>query len=146
MYSPLVQLDDELQYRELYNKIYCKETIYTYDGYVVSFSPKTFDHAFFSSSNRRVRDKSIFNTERATRILWIKKVLEDATLTLYAGWDTTRKKYDASRRVCLVTDDGYVVVLRKASKIKFIFVTAYVIDSDEVKQKIMASPIWSHNT
>ncbi len=141
MYSELLNLDSQLDYEELYKLHYCQREIRTHDGYLVKFRPETFNHAFFSNADRRNRDKSLFSIDRAQRILWIEKALNDPNLNVYAGWDSKNKRYDHSRRVTLITSDGYVVVLRVGNDC-FIFVTAYVIDDQKVQTKIQSSPIW----
>lgn len=142
LYAELIILDTEAEYRDYYKIEYCDKQITTHDGMVVTFRPEDFDHAFFKNASRRRKDKSIFATERAQRMSWIKKVLQDKNLTLYAGWDSKRKRYDHTRRVCLVTDDGYVVVLRIVNATKAVFNTAYLIDDPEVERKIKSSPVW----
>lgn len=141
MYSDLLNLDSQSDYEELYKLNYCQREIRTHDGHLVKFRPEEFNHAFFCNADRRTGDKSIFSTDRAKRIMWIEKVLKDPSLCIYAGWDSKKKRYDHSRRVTLVTSDGYVVVLR-VGKGCLIFVTAYIIDDPKVKTLIMSSPIW----
>jgi hypothetical protein len=141
LYSELLFLKTENEYKNHYIEEYCNKVIHTHDGIEVKFRPEKFSHAFFKNASRKNKDKSIFSMERAQRINWIKKVLQDEELHIYAGWDSSKKKYDHTRRVCLVTNDGYVVVLRMAKPSLGIFVTAYLIDDDEVKRKIESSPI-----
>ena len=45
------------------------------------------------------------------RILWIKQVLQDNNIPIYQGHNS-KTKSDKSRRVSLLTPDGYVVVIR----------------------------------
>jgi hypothetical protein len=141
-YSQFLLLGDESAYRQLYVDEYCNKEIKTHEGIRVMFPRHQFDHAFFKSSSRRAQDKSIFCMERAKRILWIKKALLDPALGLYAGWDSKRKVYDQSRRVCLVTPDSYAIVLRITGNLRSSFVTAYLIDDPSVETKIKSSPVW----
>lgn len=140
MYRELIEYDTQEEYRLHFHENYCKDGILTHDSVKVSFRESVFDHAFFASKNRRIKDKSVFSIERAKRIGWIKAVLQDESLTLYDGWISSEKRYDPTRRVCIVTPDKYVVVLRLISDKKAIFVTAYLADSDEVVRKIQKSP------
>lgn len=141
-YGSLTVLATEVEYRQFFNEEYCSKVILTHDGIEVKFRPEHFDHAFFKNASRHARDKSIFSRERAERITWIKQALLDKSLTLYAGWDSRKKRYDHTRRVCLVTPNGYVVVLRITSKSTAVFNTAYLIDDPDVESKIKGSPIW----
>lgn len=58
-------------------------------------------------------------------------------MPLYAGWDSKRKRYNHTRRVYLVTDDGYVVVLRIVNATKAVFNTAYLINNPEGGGKLV---------
>ena len=141
MYYNLTILKNEDEYRQFYLNYYCTAEIKAHYGIKVFFKPDQFEHAFFSSSSRRKQDKSIFNMERAKRITWIKKVLEDPKIPIYQGWDSKRKKYDSNRRVSLVTPDGYVVVIRFITDNHARFVTAYLIDDQAVLRKIQSGPL-----
>lgn len=142
-YGSLTVLNTEAEYRQFFNEEYCNKVIFTHDGIEVKFRPEHFNHAFFKNASRRAKDKSLFSRERAERITWIKQALQDTNLTLYAGWDSKKKRYDHTRRVCLVTPDGYVVVLRIISDTNAVFNTAYLIDNPDVEAKIKGSPIWN---
>ncbi len=142
MYADLLQLTDEAEYRQHFYENYCCREIKTHDGYVVTFRMNVFDHAFFSNADWKACDKSIFSIPRAERMDWIKKVLQDPTLTMYAGWDKKKGRYDHTRRVTLVTPDGYVVVLR-VSKKGFVFGTAFVINDSSVEGKVKSNPVWA---
>lgn len=147
LYDELLILNSETDYKTYYINEYCNKENYTHDGLRVKFRPERFEHAFYESKSRKKKDKSIFSWDRATRMNWIKKALNDRSLTIYAGWDSSKKRYDHTRRVCLVTPDGYVIVLRLAGPNTAIFVTAYVIDDPEVEAKIKSSPIiWNPQT
>lgn len=141
-YSELLILSSEAEYKNYYIREYCNKELYTHDGLRVKFRPERFEHAFYKSRSRRRKDKSIFSWERAERMNWIKDVLMDKSITIYAGWDSKKKRYDATRRVCLVTSDDYMVILRFTKPGKELqFVTAYLIDDQNVKNKVMGSPI-----
>lgn len=141
MYHNLTILKNQAEYRQFYIDYYCNNEITTHYGVNVSFKPDQFEHAFFSSSSRTTPDKSIFNTDRAKRITWIKKVLQDCEIPVYQGWDSKKKRHDVTRRVALVTPDGYVVVLRLIKPNHARFVTAYLIDDSSVLRKIQAGPL-----
>lgn len=141
MYHTLLKMNNEMDYKNYYINNYCSCEIYTHYGLKVNFKNSDFEHAFYSSKSRRLKDKSLFSRERAERIAWIKKALQDKNLTLYDGWDSTKKRYDPRRRVSLVTPDGYVVVIRLIKPNEGRFVTAYVIDSPRVLSKIQGGPI-----
>ena len=141
MYHELTILNNENEYRQFYIDYYYNNEIITHYGVKVSFKRDQFEHVFFSSSSRRNPDKSIFNVERAKRITWIKKVLQDPSVPVYQGWDSKNKRHDSTRRVALVTPDGYVVVLRLIKTNHARFVTAYLIDDTSVLRKIQAGPL-----
>lgn len=142
-YATLTHYDTIDEYRNHYINEYCNQKIYTHDGIEVVFYEDVFDHAFFKSGNRRVKgDKSVFSTERAQRIHWIKKVLLDSSLTSYVGYDNKRKCYVNSRRVTILTPNNYVVVLNLRTSGKAKFITAYFCDDeDETINKIKGGPI-----
>ena len=141
LYRPLRKLLTIEEYREHYIQNYCSDAIVTHQGLPVYFYPERFDHAFYKNSNRRVRDKSVFCQERAERIDWISEVLRDPNITIYAGWDSGKKRNDFNSRVSLITPDGYVVVIRKINDSKAKFVTAYVVDDQSVVPKVQSNPI-----
>jgi hypothetical protein len=123
-YAPFVDYDNPLDYLRHYERIYCSGPIKTFDGIWVRFRKSRFRHDFYEST-RRNRVKDQFSTERARRIDWIKKVLQDSNAELYQGWDKKNKRHDPKSRVALVVD-GYVVVIRLTGPNKADFVTAYV--------------------
>lgn len=140
MYCEFLSLATESEYREYFIENYCNRRIYNHLGILVRFYPDVFDHAFFRSSNRFCKDKAIFCMERAKRMKWIKQALNDDTLYIYEGWDSKKKRYDNTNKVTLVTPDGYVVVLRMVREKQAKFITAYIIDDDDVEDKIKKSP------
>lgn len=141
-YSEFLQLDTEEEYRQHYYDNYCSKPIVTHYGVTVSFDSTTFEHAFYGRTSVRQDVKDIFDTNRAKRINWIKKVLEDPQIPVFQGWNSRRKCYDPMRRVSLVTPDGYVVVIRFTDRQQNLakFVTAYVVDDINVLNKIQSSP------
>ena len=106
--------------------MYCQQSITTFDGILVIFRKKQFDHCFFESSSRDGK-KDLFSQKRAERIDWIKAALLDPHGELYVGWDRKRKRYDKRRRVTIVMRE-YVVVIRLKGLKTADFVTAYVAD------------------
>lgn len=137
MYAPFIEFDTEREYRIYYEFAFCKSSIITHDGIEVIFDKSQFDHAFFKSKNRRLRDKSQFDFERAKRMDWIRKGLQDNSLPLYAGYDNSKKRVDYTRRVTLVIDDIYVVIIRLLPGLKRAkFVTAWLIDDPSLIPKI----------
>ena len=141
LYRPLKKLLAIDEYKEYYRTKYCCSEIMTHQGLPVHFYLDRFEHAFYKNSNRYTKDKALFSQERAERIDWIAEVLKDPNITIYAGWDSKRKKNDLDSRVSLITPDGYVVVIRKINESKAKFVTAYVIDDQSVVPKIKSNPI-----
>lgn len=131
------------EYRQHFIVNYCDgdALVQTFDGIQVYFYPDMFEHAFFESSDRR-GSKDVLSTKRAERIDWIKSVLQDASAELYEGYDSKNKNYDNSRRVAIITEDDYVVIIRFVKGIKAKFVTAYVADSGDTARKIRTSPKW----
>jgi len=140
--KPHKMTEDEL--RKLWSDIYCnaEKPIYTFDKIQVKFYSGMFDHAFYESSDRKAKDKSILSLNRCEKMLWIKDTLEDPTSILKQGWDTQEKKYDNSRRVALVKNN-YVVIIIIYSKSKARFVTAYQIEDEKNLEKLLNSPEWT---
>ncbi|WP_145462036.1 hypothetical protein [Staphylococcus haemolyticus] len=141
MYSELTYLKNEEKYRNLFEREYCQKEIITCHNIVVKFYARHFDHAFFSRSNRRSNKKDVFDSNRAQRILWIKQVLQDNNIPIYQGHNSKTKKSDKSRRVSLLTPDGYVVVIRMTGEDKAEFLTAFVINDSAVIGKIRSNSL-----
>lgn len=148
-YAPFVDYATPEEYRAHFERMYCSGPITTFDGIEVRFRKSRFKHDFYESSSRRHRNKDIFSTERARRIDWIKKVLQDPNAELYQGWDKKRKRHNSQSRVALVVDE-YIVVIRLSEPKKAIFVTAYVPGDqptgDQTKstlEKIKSGPKWA---
>lgn len=140
----------EAEYKDHFIKNYCREKIYTHDHIRVKFSAECFSHAFFESSDRRLRNKDIFSIERAKRMDWIKVVLQDVNAEMYIGWDSEKKDYDSKRRLSLIVEN-YVVVIRfiNDEKTEAKFVTAYPVSTKptggqlhSTYDKIRSGPKW----
>jgi len=131
----------EQEYRDIFNEVYCKAPITTFDGISVKFYSNMFDHAFFESANNWKGDKSLFSYNRAEKIMWIKETLEDPTAILKQGYIKKTKKHTNSRRVAIVKNN-YVVIIRfiDRDKIRAKFVTAY--EAYNSIDKILNSPDW----
>jgi len=72
---------------------------------------------------------------------WIKTALQDSTADLYVGWDRKRRRNDSRYRVAVALRD-YVVVIRMTGRLKAIFVTSYVADTESTIVRIRRSPRW----
>jgi hypothetical protein len=105
-----VQYETEEEYREHFERVYCSNTLTTFDGIDVRFFPERFDHAFHEGTF-----KSGFSRERAERIDWIGAALTDEAARLYIGWDTDRRREMPNRRVC-VAGANYVVIINCAEE------------------------------
>jgi hypothetical protein len=140
---PLLVCDSEAEYREEYERTYCKGTVFTCDGIRIFFRSDTFRHAFYESS-KRDGVKDCFSPTRAQRMGWIGATLLSPEARLYMGWDKFKRRYDATCRVCLGYEDFVVIVrlyLLKSGGLKGEFVTCY--QADNSIDKIVSSPIWS---
>ncbi len=67
----------------------------------VYFAATKFGHVFYESTARDGL-KDHFSPVRAQRIDWIKATLEHPQATLFEGWNSKARQYDASRRVAVV--------------------------------------------
>ena len=147
-YAPFIEYATPEEYRVHFERVYCRGPITTFDDIEVRFRKTRFGHDFYESTKRN-QQKDLFSRERARRIDWIKKVLQDPTAELYQGWDRKRKIHDNRSRVALVVD-GYVVVIRLTAPKKAMFVTAYVAGSKptggqriSTMDKIRSGPRWA---
>ncbi len=141
---PLISYETVLEYKNHYEKFYCRGKIYTFDNIRVFFKKTNFEHAFYESSSHDGK-KDIFSRTRAERIDWIRMTIENPNAELYKGWNKGSKHYDNSRRVCILYENFVVVIavnsqnpktkLRSAG-----FITAYVADNSI--DKIRNSPKW----
>ncbi|WP_143056619.1 hypothetical protein [Chitinophaga sp. YR573] len=131
----------EAQLRKTWSDTYCDRAnpIYTFDGILVQFYSEMFDHAFYESANRKMKDKSVLSLNRCEKIHWIKDALQDPDSVLKKGWDTKTKSYDGNRRVAVVKGN-YVVVINIISEAVARFITAYQIDDDENLNKLLSGP------
>lgn len=139
---PLLSLKSVREYREYYEKKYCKGPTVTFDGIPVYFSKSKFNHAFFESS-RRNNVKDVFSKTRAERMDWIEATLQNPAAKLYQGWDKKKGKYDPRWRVCVVYGNFVVVIqirTKKDGNLKAEFRTAYV--ADKSIGRIRKSPVW----
>jgi hypothetical protein len=113
---------------------------------MVRFRKSNFEHCFFESSRRNgIKDR--FSPPRAKRIDWIKATLEDPHSELFEGWDSSKKRYDRTRRAAIVMGN-YVVIIAFTGPGKADFVTAYVADTPATAtrpstiDKIRGGPKW----
>ena len=125
----------EAELRAIWEEEYCKEPIITFDNVVVRCYADQFDHLFFESADRRLKDKTILSYNRLEKIYWIKEALQDPDAVLKKGWDNDRKEYFKDRRVAIVKGN-YVVIIRFTGKLKAKITTAY--EKDDITN-IMAS-------
>ena len=123
-YPPFVSYKTEAEYREHYERVYCRCGIVTFDGITVRFRKSQFQHAFCESS-RRDGKKDKFSEVRAERIDWIKAALEDAESERYQGWDRESGCYSKKRRVTVVMGN-YIVIFDLTSDTTGEFLTAFV--------------------
>lgn len=130
----------EDEFREMWRKYYCRQTIYTFDGIRVKFYDSNFDHAFYESSDRHQANKDVLSFRRLSRILWIKDALEDPDAELYVGFLSKRHSKSDKRRVTLVKGD-YLVVIQLYNENEANFITAFVGDEDTIK-KVKSDPKW----
>ena len=146
-YPPLLTFTAEEEYRQEFERLYCRKPTVTHDGISVRFNRSDFDHCAYRSKS--MNDKSIFSLPRAQRIHWIGLILQDPAAELFFGWDRVKRRVDRESRVAL-TADGYVVVIRFISKEtkQARFVTAYQDDGKRTAagfslvQQIRRSPKW----
>ncbi|MDP3842664.1 MAG: hypothetical protein Q8Q81_08725 [Oxalobacteraceae bacterium] len=139
---PLVHYDTAVEYRQHYERVYCRGIIVTFDGIRVYFPESKFGHAFYESTTRDGR-KDILSPVRAPRIDWIKATLEHPQADLFKGWNKDSCCYDDARRVAVVYEDFVVVVamsIKQDGTLKANFVTCY--QADNSIGKIRTSPTW----
>lgn len=141
MRPPLISYETIDEYKKHFIDKYCGNAIETFDGYQVKFYEDMFEHAFFESSGRN-GSKDVFSIKRAERIDWIEHVLQDSNAELYMGYDNKKKRNDDSRRVAIITEDNYVVIIQIIRDLKAKFTTAYVADSPRTAEAIRKNPKW----
>jgi len=132
--KPLQLSEEDL--RKIWRVEYCEQDIFTFDKVQVKFYEDMFDHAFFESSNRLEKDKSVLSLNRLEKIHWIKETLQDKDAILKKGWDTKNKVYFKDRRVAIVKEN-YIVIIRFTGLLKAKFITAY--EKNDV-ENILKSP------
>ena len=140
---PLLQYANENEYRDHFEKTYCRQQIFTFDGIPVYIHRGMFQHAFYESTHRNgLKDQ--FSVVRAQRMDWIKATLENPSAALYQGWDNTKKKHDPKRRVSVVYEDFVVIIrlgLKSGGELKGEFVTCF--QADNSIGKIRQSERWT---
>lgn len=148
-YPPLVLYGTIQEYRTHWIREYCAGPVTTFDGIAVRFRRDRFSHYFFESSSRDA-NKDQFSRSRAERIDWIKATLQNSSAELYVGWDKKLRRYDAARRVAVVSGD-YVVIIAMTGAATADFVTAYVADTPSTPDRpatldmIRRGPRWGGN-
>ena len=145
-YPAMITFASEADCRAYFERVYCQGPISTFDGIMVRFRKSNFEHCFFESSRRNgIKDR--FSPPRAKRIDWIKATLEDPHSELFEGWDSSKKRYDRTRRAAIVMGN-YVVIIAFTGPGKADFVTAYVADTPATAtrpstiDKIRGGPKW----
>lgn len=140
MCPPLVIYEKQEDYREHYEREYCRSPITTPDGIRVFFSKDQFKHIFFESIESK---DDTFSEKRSQRIDWIKHTLTNTSSILYQGYDHETKEYYPDRRVTLRYED-FVVILQLSLNSKGILkgkiITCYYADNSI--DKIKESPLW----
>jgi len=114
----------EKDLRKIWREEYCEQVIYTFDKVLVKFYEDMFDHVFFESSNRKIKDKTILSLNRLEKIYWIKDALQDPDAVLKKAWDSDKKDYFKDRRAAIVKGN-YVVIIRFTGLLKAKLVTAF---------------------
>lgn len=139
----LLDYESPREYRQHYERNFCRGVIVTADYIRIYFKPQKFGHAFYQNSQRRNGPKDEFSPERAMRMDWIKHTLEHPDAELYFGWNKDDKCIDEARRVSVVYEDFVVIVelsLSKQGVLKGNFVTCYL--ADRSIDKIKDGPVW----
>jgi len=149
---PLLRLsaDTDAALKEKYRKVYLetyvratdgkKMEIYDWHGWRIHFHAGSFDHAFSESSDYRFGGgfhDLPFSKRRARCILWIKEALAATRGTIECRQQLRRDSRGRyrKRRVLLVVEERYVVVLQKRDKNNALeFVTAFVADKAYVRK------------
>ena len=141
-YPPLLKLASEREYREHFYREYCSGALPTFDGIMVRFRKRDFDHAFFESSSPKSKDDTFSDHSggRAERMDWVKSALGDPSADLRVGYDNRLRKKDESRRVAIVKGN-FVVIIRLTDTKKAEFVTCYVAGTRTL-QLIRKSSKW----
>lgn len=135
---PLLKGKTTAEYRSYYEATYCKGPITTFDGIMVRFRKRDFNHCFFESIKNK---DDTFSNKRAERVLWIRDALKNPNAQLHVGWDKKKKKPSLKRRVAVVYGN-YIVVIQIIGHQKANFITAFVADPQTIN-KIRTSPKWT---
>lgn len=138
----LVHYSSEQEYKEHYQREYCRAPAITFDGIRVFFHPSKFEHAFYESSHRN-GVKDTFSPIRSQRIDWIKATLENPNARLYQGYESWTKSNSPRSRVQVVYEDFVVIIglsLTRKGVLKGNFITCY--QADNSMPKIKKSPRW----
>ena len=143
---PLLILESPKEYRQYYEKHYCRGEIYTFDNIRVFFSSTKFGHAFYENSAGRKGAKDSFSDRRAQRMSWVAPTLENPDAELFVGWNKDQRCYQNDRRVSVVYEDFVVIIQvsldkRVENKLKANFVTCYTAEKRSMG-KIRKSPLW----
>ena len=138
-YPPFLELDSEEKYREHFHNEYCAGPIPTFDGIMVRFRRRDFDHAFFESSSPNSKDDT-FSDDRAKRMDWVKLALSDPSADIRVGYNNRLRQDDFARRVAIVKGN-FVVIIRIVKDKQAEFVTCYVATTWTM-QKIKKSRKW----
>lgn len=130
------------KYRKVFVETYVRDSagneiaIFDWEGTRVRFHEYNFDHAFSESSDYRFGDgvhDLPLSEKRARCILWIKEALkaDKGTVEVRHQYRKAGKK----RRVLLVVEERYVVVLEYREKIKELqFITAFIADRSSMER------------
>lgn len=142
----LLIFDSPREYKQHYERRYCRGTIITHDGIRVYFKPQKFGHAFYQNSSGKAGAKDEFSPERAQRMDWIKTTLEHPDAELFVGWNKDAKCHDDTRRVSVVYENFVVIIelsLSRDGVLKGNFVTCYL--ADKSIDKIRSAPTWDRS-
>jgi hypothetical protein len=137
-----LELSTESEYLEYFVENYCRQKIFTHDGFRIYFRKKHFYHAFFDTV---VSHKDYFSVERAQHMPEIKKILQSEKSKCHCGWDSRKKKFNPRRRVSYILGPFVVIVqLNRNKKTKNIsgdFITCF--EADEITfKRIKSDPVW----
>ncbi len=140
----LRKFSSEAECKQYFVDNYCNAEIYTHDGIKVNFHSDMFEHAFYVRSQKKWEaNKDHFSIDRGERIDWIKYVLNDPTIIARQGYDKAKNRFDNSRRITFLVQNNYAVIIQLVSKREGRFITAFIVDSLTVANKINANPIWN---
>lgn len=132
----------EEEFRRIWKEEYCDQEVHTFDNVEVLFFEEMFDHVFYESANRKMKDKSILSFNRLEKIYWIKDTLKDPEAILKKGWNRKRKQYFEDRRVAIVKGN-FVVIIVFTGVLKANFVTAF--EKNEI-DNILRAPDFERST